>query len=275
MRQSISESELLRLADLNLVEFWAESSKWIPHPDILFRQDAVFINSATDFPGCNFAFNLSLEPYEAPESFLDLANAYFEKPKKGFSLLFRKHVDQKIINYCMENKIFLVDESPGMVLDAPIADGGVPIGAKLHWVKNDDTLQGFKQVVVEAYQDLGFPKEVSEKFFASAQRVLSPQFILAVVYLDNQPACTALTLLSHGIGGVYWVGTTQKARGRGLAEYCTREVSNAAFACGARKVVLQASKFGYPVYLKMGFREVTKYPWFILSGKRKHTKARE
>ncbi|MCJ7772380.1 MAG: GNAT family N-acetyltransferase [Desulfobacterales bacterium] len=275
MHQSISESELLRLADLNLVEFWIESSKWVPHTEILYQKDAVLINSAIDYPGCNFAFNLSLEPYEDAESFLDLAKTYFARRKKGFSLLFRKHLDQKIIRYCKENKIFLVSESPGMVLDEPIADGVVPIGAKLHWVNNDDKLQGFKQVVAEAYQDLGFPKEVSEKYFDAAQRVISPQFFLAVVYLDNEPACTALALLSHGIGGVYWVGTTKKARGRGLAEYCTREVSNAAFDCGARKVVLQASKFGQPIYLKMGYREFTTYPWFICSSKSKHTNAQE
>lgn len=267
MKHSLSESELLRLADLNLVEFWIESSKWIPHPEILYQHDMVFINSAIDFPACNFAFNLSLEPYEEVESFMDFTKAYFAKRKKGFSLLLRNHFDQKIINYCKTNEIFLVSESPGMVLDEPLADGVVPASAKLHWVGSDDNLQGFKQVVAEAYQDLGFPKEVSEKYFTIAKRVLSPQFILAVVYLNDEPACAALALLSHGIGGVYWVGTSKKARGRGLAEYCVREVSNSAFACGARKVVLQASRFGYPIYVKMGYREFTKYPWFVCSSK--------
>jgi predicted GNAT family acetyltransferase len=86
-----------------------------------------------------------------------------------------------------------------------------------------------------------------------------------VVYLKGEPAGTAMAMLSYGIAGVYWVGTAKKARGIGLGEYCTREVSNAAFALGARKVILQASKFGEPIYLKIGYREVTRYPWFICS----------
>jgi ribosomal protein S18 acetylase RimI-like enzyme len=265
MKHSMSESELLRLADLNLVEFWCESSKWVPNTEIVQRQDTVFINSATDFPGCNFAFNLAVEPDEKPDAFLTRIKGFFAKRKTLFSLILRGHCDQAIIQYCKDNKVFLLAEAPGMVLDEPIKGGAVSSGAELHWVDNEGELQGFKQVVAEAYQDLGYPKEVSESYFAQAQRVISPYLVLAVVYLKGEPACTALAILSHGIAGIYWVGTIKKARGIGLASYCTREVSNAAFALGARKVVLQASKFGEPVYLKMGYREVTRYPWFICS----------
>jgi ribosomal protein S18 acetylase RimI-like enzyme len=265
MKRSMSESELLRLADLNLVEFWCESSKCVPNTEIFQQQDTVFINSATDFPGCNFAFNLAVEPDERPDVFLTRIKAFFAKRKTLFSLILRGHCDQAIIQYCKDNKIFLLSEAPGMVLDEPIKGGAVPAGAELHWVDSEDELQGFRQVVAEAYQDLGLPKEVSESYFAQAQRAISPHLVLAVVYLEGKPACTALAILSHGIAGVYWVGTIKKARGIGLAEYCTREVSNAAFALGARKVVLQASKFGEPVYLKIGYREFTRYPWFICS----------
>lgn len=266
-KYSITDAALLRLADLNLVEFWIENSKWIPYPDILYQQDMVLINSALKFPACNFAFNLSLESRRDGESFYAAAKTYFAEKKKGFSLLLREHADQDIIDYCKRNKQFLVFESPGMALDAPLAENNAPSGAELHWVENEAELEGFKKVIIEAYQDLGFPEDVSERYFAIPQRVLSPQIILAVVYLEDEPACTAMALLSHGIGGIYWVGTTKKARGRGLAEYCTREVSNAAFDCGARKVILQASKFGYPIYVKIGYREFTKYPWFICSTK--------
>jgi ribosomal protein S18 acetylase RimI-like enzyme len=134
-------------------------------------------------------------------------------------------------------------------------------------VDDKNGVQDFKQVVAEAFHDLGFPKEASERYFAQAQRVISPYLVMATVYLKGEPASTALAILSHGIAGIYWVGTIKKARGMGLAEYCTREVSNAAFALGARKVVLQASKFGEPIYLKMGYREFTRYPWFICSSK--------
>jgi ribosomal protein S18 acetylase RimI-like enzyme len=265
MKPLISESELLRLADLNLVEFWCESARWIPNSEIIQWQDAVLINSGLDFPRHSFAFNLAVETDERPDAFLTRVKAFFAKRKPQFSLLLRGHCDQAIIQHCNDNKMFLMAEAPGMVLDEPIKGGAVPTGAELHWVDNDNGVQDFKRVVAEAFQDLSLPKEVSESYFAQAQRVLSPYSVLVVVYLKGEPAGAAMAMLSHGIAGIYWVGTIKKARGIGLAEYCTREVSNAAFALGARKVVLQASKFGEPVYLKIGYRELTRYPWFICS----------
>ena len=227
----------------------------------------MLIKSALDFPGANFAFNTALEENESPESFMARPMRFFGERKCAFSLLLRGHSDQAIIQYCKENKMYLVSQSPGMVLDEPTKGGTVPAGAELRWVENEKELEGFKQVVSDAYQDLAFPKEVSERYFTDAERVITPQSFLALVYLEGEPACTAMTILSHGIAGVYWVGTAMKARGAGLATYCTREVSNAAFDFGARKVVLQASKFGEPIYLKMGYREFTRYPWFICSTK--------
>ncbi len=99
------------------------------------------------------------------------------------------------------------------------------------------------------------------------QRVLEPQFILGLVHLNGAPASAAMALLSHGIGGIYWVGTLKQARGMGLAEYCVSGVGNAAFSAGARKIILQASTFGEPIYAKIGYREFTRYPWFMCSSK--------
>lgn len=53
------------------------------------------------------------------------------------------------------------------------------------------------------------------------------------------------------------------ARGRGLAEAVTRHLTNEALRRGAAFVVLQASKFGEPIYLRMGYKEITKYPWYM------------
>src|SRR4030042_1050258 len=228
MKRSMSEAELLRLADLNLVEYWCESSRWMPGSEIVQQQDTVLINTALDFPVCNLAFNLAVESEERPSDFLARAKSFFAKRKPLFSIRLRGHCDQAIIQHCNDHKILLVAEGPGMVLDEQIKKGAVPPGAKLHWVENDKGVQDFKQVVAEAFQDLSLPKEVSESYFAKAQRVLSPYSVLAVAYLKGEPAGAAMAMLSHGIAGIYWVGTTKKARGQGLGEYCTRGAGNAA-----------------------------------------------
>ena len=265
--KNISEAELLRLADLNRTEFWCETAKCVPNTEIVQQQDTVFINSGLDFPGCNFAFNMALNSVEPPGDFLTRINAFFATRKPMFSLLLRGHSDRAIIEHCRANKILFLHEAPGMVIDKPIKGKALPSGAELRWVEDEKGVIDFKQVVAEAFHDLGFPVDATESYFADAKRLINRYTILAVVYLKGEPVVTAHALFSHGIAGIYWVGTIKKARGMGLAEYCTREVGNAAFDLGARKVILQASKFGEPIYRKMGYREITRYPWFICSSK--------
>jgi ribosomal protein S18 acetylase RimI-like enzyme len=267
MKRSLTESELLRLADLNLVEFWCQTAKCVPDSEIVEFQDTVFINSGIDFSGHSFAFNLALDTHERPDEFLTRSKAFFSKRKPLFSLQLRAHTDRSLIHYCKDNKVLLMSEAPGMVLDEPIKGKKPPSGTSLSWVDDKKGVKHFTQVVAEAFHDLGLAKGVTESYFAEWQRVINPYTILAVAYLGGKPAGAAMAMLSHGIGGIYWVATAKKARGMGLGEYCTREVGNAAFEMGARKVILQASKFGEPVYRKMGYREITRYPWFICASK--------
>ena len=65
--------------------------------------------------------------------------------------------------------------------------------------------------------------------------------------------------MHQGVGGIYWVGTRPELARRGLAAALVRRVSNHLFEHGARCVVLQASKMGEPVYLRLGYREITRY----------------
>lgn len=228
-------------------------------------QPAVLIDSALDFRGCNAAFNLSEGETGNPEDFISKIKSFFPGWKPAFSLILRGHADKPIVECCKNKNEFLVAEQPGMVLDSPVKGGSVPVGARLFWVKNEKEVWDFGQIVSEAYLDLAYPEECSKGYFAYPKRVMNPYTIMAVVHLDGEPVSTAMAMLTHDIAGIYWVGTPKKVRERGLAEYVVREVCNKAFNMGARKVILQASRFGQPIYLKMGFREFTRYPWFICS----------
>jgi GNAT superfamily N-acetyltransferase len=267
MKRQLSESELLRLADLNRVQFWVDSSEWMPGTEVIHSQNVVFINTAADFPASNLAFSLAVDSNESPTDFLAGIKNFFATRKPNFSLLLRSHCDQPYIQYCKENKVLMISEGPGMVLDAPVKPGKLPPGARLHWVDDEKGLGDFGKIASEAFTDLGFPQQIGERFFMDARKVLNPYCILAVIYSGDKPVSAAMAMLTHGIGGIYWVATDKQARGQGFGEYCTREVGNAAFDLGARKVILQASKFGEPVYRKIGYREITRYPWFICSSK--------
>ncbi len=86
--------------------------------------------------------------------------------------------------------------------------------------------------------------------------MLAPHVHSAVAYLDGAPVSVAQILMSHGIAGVYWVGSLEAARGRGLAEAVTRHVTNLGFDLGATNVQLQASSMGEPIYRRMGYEDL-------------------
>ena len=118
----------------------------------------------------------------------------------------------------------------------------------------------FGSVNSQAYATYGMPDDVVSAVISRPDRFLAaPHLISVVAYVDGAPAAAAQTLLSHGIAGVYWVGTVESARGRGLGEAVTRAVTNAAFDNGATANTLQASVMGEPIYRRMGYEEICRY----------------
>ncbi|HVC70673.1 MAG TPA: GNAT family N-acetyltransferase [Acidimicrobiales bacterium] len=104
------------------------------------------------------------------------------------------------------------------------------------------------------------PVEAPVQLFGIPRHVLEARHVIAVVaYADEQPVAAAMTLLSHGIAGVYWVGTVEGARRSGLGRAVTSSVTNASFAHGAGVVTLQASTMGEPIYRSMGYRTLYHY----------------
>ena len=87
------------------------------------------------------------------------------------------------------------------------------------------------------------------------ERFLEPHIAAVVAYRGDEPVAAAMTLLSHGIAGVYWVATLAAARGQGLADVVTRAVTNRGFELGAAVNTLQASPMGESIYRRMGYED--------------------
>jgi ribosomal protein S18 acetylase RimI-like enzyme len=68
-----------------------------------------------------------------------------------------------------------------------------------------------------------------------------------------------MTIVSDGVAGIYWVGCTEGARGRGLGRAVTAAAVNAGFDRGARSASLQASPMGESLYRAMGFETIFDY----------------
>ncbi|HSQ80141.1 MAG TPA: GNAT family N-acetyltransferase [Casimicrobiaceae bacterium] len=74
---------------------------------------------------------------------------------------------------------------------------------------------------------------------------------------------TSMLFLDDGLAGVYSVTTLAEERGKGIGGHATAEALRVAQALGYRVGVLQSSQLGHPVYLGLGFTDVSKVPMFM------------
>jgi ribosomal protein S18 acetylase RimI-like enzyme len=259
----MERAELLELGDLNLAESYREMARWHAECELIERDSILLTCGPDSFPALSFAMRVRPEPEPGALAFLNVAKAFFADRKRSFSIRVRSHVDGDLEQACEAMGLLRVADNPGMAIDKPLADASAPAGFELRRVGDVETAMDFGRVAADAYATSGLRKESAARLFAMPGRLIAPHLVAVVGYADDSPCSCALALLSHGIAGIYWVGTIPQARGSGFAAQCTRSVGNEALARGARFVVLQASEQGEPVYRRMGYREFTRYPWYI------------
>ena len=150
-----------------------------------------------------------------------------------------------------------------MLLTERVPQPALASGVVVRQVSDAADAQAFVEISAAAYETIQLPAAVTRKLLGNPNAGCVPQTRVQVLFEREQPMAAAMLVFSHGIAGVYWVGTLPAARGRGYAEAVTRAISNQAFAEGARAVILQASTMGEPVYRRIGYREFTRYPMYV------------
>lgn len=194
---------------------------------------------------------------------LEHARAFFAPRGRGFSVLIRAHADADLVAAAQAAGLLGLGEMPALVLDHRLADAVPPPGVDLRPVTSAEDVAGYGEVMSAAYATYGMPLDVMPGMLNRLETLCAPHIVSFLARLDGRPVAGAMTVVTHGVAGVYWVGTTPEARGRGLAELCTRAAGNAGFDLGGRIASLQASPMGDPVYRRMGYFEVTRYPYLV------------
>lgn len=256
--------DLVRLADLNLVESVRDQARWNAAGEIVESGGVVRAVSATRFPAGSLNCAMLTQPRAtALRELLVELRAFYAARDRGFTMQIFGERDRELESACVAFGLTKLSDSPGMVLDAPVVERPLPAAVRVEVVTTSEAMGHLSQVEARAYATKGMPPQVAQKLFASPERMFEPHWHYVLAYLNDEPAAAAMANLSHGIGGVYWVGTVPEARGRGLGEIVARSVGNWAFDQGARAVVLQASEQGEPVYRRLGYRVFSRYPWYL------------
>ena len=265
----MNNNDLIYLADLNLAESLREIARWRVSSEIIEQDDLLMVSGGDSTPVTNSVIRVGDRSYPPAEEVMNRIRGYFGNRNFGCSIHIRRHFDSDLEERCRSEKMTQISESPGMVIHSPIRMKDQPAEITIKGIENQAGAVDFASVVIDSYQSLGMPKDTGELIFETPERILRPYNHLVVAYLNEKPVSAAMIIFSHSIAGIYWVGTIESARKKGLGEACTVMVTNEAFRRGASLVILQASRFGEPVYLRLGFREFTRYPWYMHFKQRK------
>ena len=241
---------------LNFVEFCRELGRWSGDGGAVVERDGLMLwATASDFP-VSLNGVVRLDPSTPADHVIAVADEWFGARGTGYTANAVAGADDDLRAAAEAAGLLMLRDSPQMVCDGPVAPPDAGPELELVWVDRPAQVAVFADLVDTAYQSLGAPAGAIRPSIVALDRVLDPHVETVLALLDGEPVACAQLLLSHGMGGVYYVGTLEAARGRGLGEVVTAAVTNRGFERGAAFVGLQASPMGEALYRRMGYRDL-------------------
>jgi len=263
MRQ-LTDLECMILGHLNLAEFNREIARWSGDRGEIHEADGVlcFATGSTAPQVVNGMQRL--DPSVEPGHALDVATAWFRERGRGFTIFIPTH-EHDFVDAARARGIEppLATVTPEMVCRSVPDARPLPEGIELRWVEDESGVHDFCAVNEEAYSPDGRPLTMFREITRDANRFCAPHIRTVVAYSGDRAVAAAQTIYSHGIAGVFAVGTRSDARGKGVGDAVTRAVTRRAFEDGAAAVSLQASAMGAPIYDRMGYARLYDYAYTV------------
>jgi hypothetical protein len=269
---SLDPADIAERGHQNLIEFCRQSACWGEGGEVRESLDVVmYASGSSALASYNGAFRL--HPGVSAEALLDEADEYFLPAGRVYSIKVRDTgEDDDLEAACRRRRMVSFSEpSPHMALCKRLPAAPLPPGLELRSVTTESDVVDFRRVSAESYRAEYPPEEIEALFSYPAGLLAASGVITLVGYLDTRPVAAAQALVSHDIGGVYWVGAVDDVRGRGIGEAVSRAVTNASFNRSARACVLQTSRMGETIYRRLGYVILCRYRTYLAVRRPKKT----
>jgi ribosomal protein S18 acetylase RimI-like enzyme len=218
----------------------------------------LLVAGASDFPGgyWNAAArnSVSVEPGDLAQA----ARAFFTPKKRMYTFSIIEKQDGDLEEYLLDNEYEVRFEIPCMSVTKPLPKRALPEGVRIEPMTSAKHLKDFVEVSVLAYAMLGLPEVHARAMFSRPEALLAKNILGVIAYRGEEPLATSVAFMTPDCGGLYWIGTRPNAQRLGLGALLTVHSTNMAFDAGAKVVTLQASRFGEPVYQRLGFETYDK-----------------
>jgi hypothetical protein len=257
----MDRAELLALMDLNMFEMYREIARATSGGFVVERAGLVMCGSPLGTVITNMAMVADTVGVDVVRVETDRV---FRREGLPFSVWTRAHADGPLETALGRAGFLDITSTPGMAF-APGdgIPGDPPADVEIRPVTNEAGRVAYADIMAEAYAVYGAPRESTRAHFARLASVVGPTTQAYLAHRAGRPVAGAILYLTHGIGGVGWVGTHPDSFGHGCGTAVTWRVVQEGLARGARFLNLQASPMGAPVYRRMGFSTPTQYRVFV------------
>nr|WP_300003331.1 hypothetical protein [Tissierella sp.] len=196
---------------------------------------------------------------EAFEETFNSAQEFFKDLEFSYSFWIREGIDQNLEKLLLD----LGHEPkrrPGssiMVIEEQIENASLPEDYLLKSVETDEDIKNFCQVIEKSFDKDPFTVKT---MFESRDNLISNNLKSFIIYnKDQDPVSAAITSITKDSAGIYYIGTVEEERSKGLGKAIVKSSTNIGFDQGKDLVVLQASELGEIVYNQLGFKKIGTY----------------
>jgi hypothetical protein len=271
-----AQEQLLALSDLTLAEYLRYLAAYggaVCEADglLLFagahRQPNPYRNGA-----------LRLDDTLDADEVLGRAAKFFDARKSTYALWVRDHADGGLERAAQAAGLHELERLPELVLDR-VPDYIPPVeGVELRQASDRRTREDYLDLVANAWGMPEMPRDVAARVFFDPASLEEPNIVPFVAYYDDWPVSAAMTRVSHGVALACQGATIRRpapgqrlpqpgpvGETRGLAASCLCAALELSFSeLGATISLGQTSRLGAPVWLDLGYRQLTSYSRYLV-----------
>jgi ribosomal protein S18 acetylase RimI-like enzyme len=245
----MSGVDVARGAVLNEQELWREMVRWsggLVHEE----RGLLFVAGPSSYLRVAIRMDRAVDGARAVRR----AGEFFGVSEGGHLVLVREPDDADLARAALAAGYAPGWTERSMALHEPPAASPLIADLDVRAVSTPDEVRDYATVVADANDDPGERERAGLLFHDDT--ILAPHIAAFVAYVDGAPVSCAMTLVSHGVAGVFYVATVESARRRGLGDALTRMAARAGFDLGARAAWLGASEMGADLYRRIGFSDL-------------------
>jgi GNAT superfamily N-acetyltransferase len=256
--QDLSTTAVVPALEANMVAFWTGYGR-APGAELYEGDDLVRVVTGVSEPLFNGVFRARLIP-DAVDSAIATTLAHVAPRRVPMFWWFAPWTRPANLGTHLEQHGFIhAGDSPAMAVDLRTLPEEPPkiAGLVVAPVEDLEMLRIWARVAAIGTE---FPERFHEELVALEDGVgLRPRedfYTRYIAYQDGVAVATSALLLHAGVAGIFAVATIPQARRRGLGTAITQAPLLEARRRGYRVGTLQSSPMGFPVYGRLGFREV-------------------